>query len=87
MEISTLSSKGQVAIPAAIRTAHHWQPGLELAVIDTGDGILLRPLAAVPRSDLSEVAGMFKGKVAAKTDAEIQAAIDENVRGTWRGRH
>lgn len=86
METTRLSSKGQVIIPAAFRSSHRWEPGLELMVIDTGDGLLLKPASALPPSDLSDVAGMFKGKVAAKTDEEIRAALDDNLRRTWRGR-
>lgn len=36
METTKLSSKGQVIIPKAFRSTHHWEPGLELMVIDTG---------------------------------------------------
>ena len=84
METTKLSSKGQVIIPKAFRNAHHWDPGLELMVIDTGDGLLLKPKAPFAPSDLSEVSGMFKGKVAPKTDAEIEAALTRDVRSKWR---
>jgi AbrB family looped-hinge helix DNA binding protein len=63
METTKLSSKGQVIIPKAFRSTHHWEPGLELMVIDTGDGLLLKPKATFAPSDLSEVFGMFKDKV------------------------
>jgi AbrB family looped-hinge helix DNA binding protein len=38
-----LSRKGQVIIPKALRETYNWQAGLEFMVIDTGDGILLKP--------------------------------------------
>ncbi len=84
METTKLSSKGQVIIPKAFRSTHHWEPGLELMVIDTGDGLLLKPKAAFAPSDLSEVAGMFKGKVSPKTDQEIKTALAEDMRRKWR---
>ena len=45
METTRLSSKGQVIIPKAVRSAHRWEAGLDFLVIDTGDGILLKPKA------------------------------------------
>jgi AbrB family looped-hinge helix DNA binding protein len=50
-----LSSKGQVIIPKAIRNAHRWEAGLDLVVIDTGDGILLKPKAPFVGSVLADV--------------------------------
>nr|MBA2549451.1 AbrB/MazE/SpoVT family DNA-binding domain-containing protein [Burkholderiaceae bacterium] len=43
MESTKLSSKGQVILPAAIRTARRWTPGTEFAVLETADGVLLKP--------------------------------------------
>ena len=57
MDSIKLSSKGQVIIPKHIRSSYHWETGQELIVIDTGDGILLKPKAPFSESTLSEVAG------------------------------
>jgi AbrB family looped-hinge helix DNA binding protein len=84
VETTKLSSKGQVIIPKAFRSTHHWEPGLELLVIDTGDGLLLKPKAPFPPSDLSQVYGMFKARVSPKTDEEIKAALTEDIRRKWR---
>lgn len=80
MKISKLSSKGQVIIPKAFRSKYRWEPGLELMMIDTGDGLLLKPNMPFAPSELADVFGMFKNKVAAKTDAEITAALDAEAR-------
>lgn len=85
METTKLSSKGQVIIPKALRSSLHWKPGLELVVIDTGDGLLLKPKAPFAPCELADVFGLFKGKVAPKTDEEIQAALIHDARRTWRG--
>ncbi len=53
-------------------------------VIDTGDGLLLKPLAPLARTDLSDVAGMFKGKVTPRTDEEIETALRQDIRKKWR---
>lgn len=84
METTKLSSKGQVIIPKTLRSIHHWEPGLELLVIDTGDGLLLKPKVPFAPSDLADVVGMLKGKVHPKTDAEIKTALADDVRRKWR---
>ena len=86
METTKLSSKGQVIIPKALRSMHHWEPGLELMVIDTGDGLLLKPKVPFAPADLADVAGMLKDKVRPRTDEEIKAALVADVRGKWRDR-
>jgi len=42
-QITKLSTRGQIAIPKAIRTAHRWKPGTEFVVQETSEGILLKP--------------------------------------------
>jgi AbrB family looped-hinge helix DNA binding protein len=84
METTKLSSKGQVIIPKAVRKTHHWEAGLELVVIDTGDGILLKPKVPFPATSLNHVSGMLRDSVTPKTDAEIEAAIKQGARKQWR---
>jgi len=86
VETTKLSSKGQVVIPKSLRNTHHWEAGLELMVIDTGDGLLLKPRAPFATTELAEVAGLFKGKVPPRTDEDIDAALLEDARRRWRGR-
>ncbi len=86
METTRLSSKGQIIIPSALRQAHRWQAGMDFLVIDTGDGVLLKPKLAFPVTQLAQVAGMFKGKVKAKSDAQIKAALDASAKQAWRDR-
>ena len=43
-ETATLSSKFQISIPKAIRTAQHWEAGLSFAFIPKGAGVLLVPI-------------------------------------------
>lgn len=86
METSRLSSKGQIIIPSALRNAHRWQAGMDFLVIDTGDGVLLKPKPAFQATKLNDVAGMFKGKVSVKSDAEIRAALDVSIKQVWHDR-
>jgi AbrB family looped-hinge helix DNA binding protein len=40
-----LSAKGQVVIPKPIRDRLRWQEGASLEVVETANGVLLRPAA------------------------------------------
>lgn len=84
METTKLSSKGQVIIPKAFRSAHHWQAGLELMVIDTKDGILLKPKIPFGVTTLNEVAGCLKTD-ALQQPKDIEANIHKKLREEWRG--
>ena len=48
-DTATLSSKFQISIPKAIRSAQHWEAGLTFAFIPKGTGVLLVP---VPKRDV-----------------------------------
>ena len=41
---TTVSTKGQIILPKAIRDQLHWDAGTRLAVEHTVDGVLLKPL-------------------------------------------
>lgn len=51
-----LSSRFQISIPKAVRTARHWQAGQEFAFIPKGAGVLLIP---VPKRE--DLAGLARG--------------------------
>jgi AbrB family looped-hinge helix DNA binding protein len=88
MEITRLSTKGQVVLPKSIRASRAWGPGTEFTVEETGDGILLRPAARFPDTDLEEVAGCLRSKRKPKTPAQMRAAIGQQVmRRHDRGRY
>lgn len=59
-ETATLSSKFQISIPKAIRSAQHWEAGLTFAFIPKGSGVLLVP---IPRREALK--GIAKGAEAA----------------------
>ena len=88
MEITRLSTKGQIILPKGIRVSRAWGPGTEFTVEETGDGILLRPAARFPDTDLEEVAGCLRSKRKSKTPARMRAAIGREVmRRHDRGRY
>lgn len=86
MQTTTLSSKGQVIIPKYIRTQHRWEAGQDLVVIDTGDGVLLKPKKPFAETSLDEVASCLKYKGKAVTLDEMQDAIKRGVLEQVNGR-
>ena len=57
-ETAILSSKFQISIPKAIRSAQHWEAGLTFAFIPKGTGVLIVP---VPKREALQ--GLAKGAV------------------------
>ncbi len=55
-DTATLSSKFQISIPKAVRTARRWKAGQEFAFIPKGTGLLL-----VPVPGPADLAGIAKG--------------------------
>ena len=83
METTKLSSKGQVILPAAIRSAKHWKAGVEFSVESTSAGVLLRPIKSVPDTCLDEVVGCtgYAGKPHSLAD------MDKAITAEIKARH
>ena len=78
MHMTRLSAKGQVVLPAAVRAARAWGPGTRFEVLDTAEGVLLKPLAATSPfapTTLEQVFGMGRHCGPALTVAEMHAAV------------
>jgi AbrB family looped-hinge helix DNA binding protein len=88
METTRLSSKGQIILPKSVRDQHHWGPGTDFTVEDTGDGVLLRPVKKGRVTRLEDVAGCLKRNGPTLTLEDMNAAIDAEVRARRdRGRY
>jgi AbrB family looped-hinge helix DNA binding protein len=83
MEITKLSSQGQVTIPQFLRDQYHWEDGQELIIISLGDEILLKPKKTFPETKLDEVAGCLKYQGKAKTIEEMEQAIGQGIEKLW----
>lgn len=55
---TTISTKGQLVIPAEIREALHIKPGMRFAVLREGNQIILRP---VNKRFIDELCGITAG--------------------------
>jgi AbrB family looped-hinge helix DNA binding protein len=72
---TTVSTKGQVILPKAIRQRRHWGPGTRLVVEDTPDGVLLRAAPVFAPTRPEDVAGMLAYDGPPKTLEEMEAGI------------
>ena len=80
MQTTKLSSKGQVIIPKVLLSRYKWDIGQELAVIDTGEGILLRSSRPFKKTDLDEVAGVLKYSGKPVSIDEMEKAIKKALK-------
>ena len=85
METTKISHQGQVVIPPAMRKAYGWEVGQELILIDTGDGILLKPKMSFPKTTLNDVAGCLKYQDEPKTIEDMNDAIRQGIEEQWHG--
>ena len=80
METTRLSSKGQIIIPLAIRSAHNWAPGVEFAVIDTEQGILLAPIKPFKTTSVKNIIGCTGYKGAKKSLKQMEEGIAKGAK-------
>ena len=85
---TTVSTKGQVILPKAIRQRRHWEPGTRLVVEDSAEGVLLKAAPVFAPTRPEDVAGMLAYRGRPKTLEEMDAAITAEVkRRHARGRY
>lgn len=81
METITLSSKGQLVIPKAVRQSAHLQPGDVLSVSYVDGEIRLKPVAPSKPSSLDEVAGFLAKRGRKRMDeTQTEAAIKARLK-------
>jgi AbrB family looped-hinge helix DNA binding protein len=56
---TTVSTKGQVILPKAVRQRRNWAPGTRLLVEEIPDGVLLKAAPVFASTRPEEVAGML----------------------------
>lgn len=83
METTRLSTKGQVIIPKSFRDAKGWRPGMDFAVEEVGDSLLLRPLHGFPCTTMREVLGCLDYRGPVRSLEEMDGAVAEAARD-WR---
>jgi len=83
METTKFSSKGQVIIPKPFRTAHRWEPGQELIVINSGDGVLLKPKVPFEETKIEDVGSCLRYTGETKSLDDMEQAIEQGVKGRF----
>ncbi len=84
---TTLSTKGQIILPAAIRKARAWPPGTRLMVEDTTEGVLIKAAPSLP-GDVQEPADVYSSlphKGSPLTLEEMDAAVAAEARRRHAG--
>jgi AbrB family looped-hinge helix DNA binding protein len=85
---TTLSTKGQVILPADIRRRRNWNAGTRLTVEETADGVLLKPAPLFPPTTPEQVFGCLHYRGKPKTLKEMYDGIATEARRRHaRGRY
>jgi AbrB family looped-hinge helix DNA binding protein len=85
---TTLSTKGQVILPAAVRRRMNWNAGARLMVEETPDGVLLKSGPLFPATTPEQVFGCLRYRGEPKTLEDMQEGIAAEVRRRHaRGRY
>lgn len=65
--VTTVSTKGQVTLPSAIRKRREWDAGTRLLVEDTPEGVLLKPAPVFAETRPEDVFGSLPHRDRPKT--------------------
>lgn len=77
---TTVSTKGQVILPKAIRERRRWRAGTRLLVEETPEGVLLKPASLFPPTRPEDVYGILKYSGPPKTIEEMDAGVMEEAK-------
>ncbi len=83
---TTVSTKGQVILPKAIRRRLRWQAGTRLVVENTQEGVLLKPLPVFSETRPEEIFGSLAFEGAPKSLEDMEAGVLEEARRRHEGR-
>lgn len=72
---TTLSTKGQVILPKAIRQRREWDAGTRLLVEETPEGVLLKPAPIFAETRPEEVFASLPYRGKPKTLEEMDAGV------------
>jgi AbrB family looped-hinge helix DNA binding protein len=72
---TTISTKGQVILPKAIRDERHWSAGTRLVVENTNDGVLLKIAPMFPPTTPEDVFASLSYEGPARTVEDMNAGI------------
>lgn len=82
---NTVSTKGQVVLPKAIRRALRWEAGTRLAAENTPEGVLLKPAPVFAETRPEEVFGRLACDGEPKSLSEMEAGIPAEAKRRHAG--
>ncbi|MDE0205765.1 MAG: AbrB/MazE/SpoVT family DNA-binding domain-containing protein [Candidatus Tectomicrobia bacterium] len=82
---TTVSTKGQVILPKAIRRALHWAAGTRLVVENTPEGVLLKPEPAFAGTRSEDVFGCLAWEGPPKALPDMCAGVVAEARRRHAG--
>jgi len=77
---TTVSTKGQVILPKAVREQLNWGPGARLEVETLADGVILRRAVLFPPTRPEAVCGRLKAAGAARSIEAMDAAVADEAK-------
>lgn len=77
---TTVSTKGQVILPKAIRRQRRWDAGTRLVVENTTEGVLLKQAPLFPATNPEDVFGSLPYRGAPKSVEEMEAGISAEAK-------
>jgi AbrB family looped-hinge helix DNA binding protein len=77
--ITTLSTKGQMVLPKAVRDRQQWKQGAKLAVKEVPGGVMLTLIEAEKRFTVDDIIGILKYTGPRLSEEEINRRIDESL--------
>lgn len=88
MAQTTISSRGQIVLPKAIRDKRRWKAGVRLVVEERPEGVLLKPVEKKKKLTVADLRGILKYDGPGRSVEEMNAVTDEEVRRRHaRGRY
>ncbi|TIP30623.1 MAG: AbrB family transcriptional regulator [Mesorhizobium sp.] len=82
--VTTVSTKGQVTLPSAIRKRREWDAGTRLLVEDTPEGVLLKPAPVFAETRPEDVFGSLPHRDRPKTLEEMDVGVLAEARRRGR---
>lgn len=85
---TTLSSKGQMVLPKALRDQKQWKPGAQLLLEDVPGGVMVKLVETKKKYTVDDLVGILKYDGPPLSQEEIDGRIDESLaeevrQGRW----
>lgn len=82
--IATISTKGQLVLPKALRDRLKWAPGTRVMLEESGNGVMMRLEPQYSRTTMAEVYGILKYDGPPRTIEDMDAGVLEEAAESHR---